>query len=292
MVPRPFRVASRAQETPDVWTLELAPLVGAAGGSDPAGLADSAGFADPAGLAGQPAPAVEPGQFMMLYAFGVGEVPVSLSGTSDGRLVHTVRAVGAVTRALCAAQPGDVIGVRGPFGRGWPVHEAAGADVVVVAGGLGLAPLRPLIRRLLARRERYGELAILSGSRSPADVCYPDELERWRGRGAQVGVTVDTAGREWTGAVGVVTSLLAGARFDPADAVAFTCGPEIMMRRVAQALADAGVAEDRIYLSMERSMHCGIGHCGHCQLGPTLTCRDGPVYGYDEIGPLMAVREL
>jgi NAD(P)H-flavin reductase len=268
MTPRPFRVVRRSQETHDTWTLELSPV------------------------AGEPIVA-EPGQFTMLYVFGVGEVPISVSGEAGGRLVHTVRAVGAVTRALCAAEPGAVVGVRGPFGRGWPLDEAAGADVVVVAGGLGLAPLRPLVRRVLRHRVDHGEVVVLVGGRSPAEILYPGELERLRQlRDVQVDVTVDTAGPEWSGRVGLVTALLADARFDPAATVAYACGPEIMMRVVARALLDAGVPGRAVHLSMERSMHCGVGHCGHCQLGPTLICRDGPVYSYDDVGPLMAVREL
>jgi NAD(P)H-flavin reductase len=268
MVPRPFRVAGRRRETRDTWTLELVPVSG-----------------DPV--------AAEPGQFMMVYAFGIGEVPLSVSDCSADRLVHTVRAVGAVTQALCAARPGTVVGVRGPFGQGWPLAEASGADVVIVAGGLGLAPLRPLVHEVLRRRGEHGEVAVLVGSRTPADLLYRRELAGWqRRRDVQAEVTVDAAAPGWSGRVGLVTALLAGARFDPAATVAFTCGPEIMMRFAATALVDAGVPADRVHLSMERNMHCGVGHCGHCQLGPTLICRDGPVYSYAEVGPLMAVREL
>jgi NAD(P)H-flavin reductase len=268
MVPRPYRVAGRRRETRDTWTLDLVPASG-------------------------PPITVEPGQFMMVYAFGVGEVPVSVSDCSAGRLVHTVRAVGAVTEALCASRPGTVVGVRGPFGRGWPMADAAGADVVVVAGGLGLAPLRPLVREVLARRDDFGAVTVLVGSRTPADVLYRREVAGWRDRrDVQAEVTVDAAGAGWAGRVGLVTALLPAVRFDPAAAVAFVCGPEVMMRFVARALVDAGVPARRVQLSLERSMRCGVGHCGHCQLGPTLICRDGPVYSYAEVGPLLAVREL
>jgi NAD(P)H-flavin reductase len=268
MAPRPFRVTRRRRETADTWTLELEPLSG--GGLD-----------------------VAPGQFTMLYAFGIGEAPISVSHTAGDLLVHTVRAVGAVTEAICSSKPGTVLGVRGPYGNAWPVAQAADSDVVVVAGGIGLAPLRPAITHVLGSRGQYGEVAVLYGSRTPADLLYRRELERWRGRlDVQVDVTVDSATRDWFGKVGVVTKLLVGARFDPASTIALVCGPEIMMRFAAQALLERGVPSDRIYLSMERNMRCGLGHCGHCQLGPTLICRDGPVYRYDWLEPLMEVREL
>ncbi|HEY8704572.1 MAG TPA: FAD/NAD(P)-binding protein [Gaiellaceae bacterium] len=268
MVPVPFRVTRRRRELRDTWTLELEPVAG-----------------------DRLLPA--PGQFTMLYAFGIGEVPISVSGGAEGPLVHTVRAVGAVTQAICASRPGDVLGVRGPFGNAWPVEIAAGSDVVIVAGGIGLAPLRPAVYHLLQHRGEYGEVALLYGSRTPADLLYRNELQRLRGRfDLQVRVTVDTAEGGWQGKVGVVPQLVAGARFDPASTVALVCGPEIMIHYSAQALLERGVPPDQIYLSMERNMRCGLGHCGHCQLGPTLICRDGPVYRYDELERLMAVHEL
>lgn len=262
MVPARFRVAARRRDTADAWTLELegdAPL------------------------------AFAPGQFTMLGAAGCGEVPISISGDPDApaRLVHTVRAVGAATNAICAAAPGRVLGVRGPFGRPWPVDEVEGADVVVVAGGIGIAPLRPAILRLLARRERYGRIAVLYGSRTPDDILYPEQLPGW-----DAAVTVDTAGRGWRGRVGVVTKLIDGAAFDPGSAVAMLCGPEVMMRFAVEALLRRGVTADRAYVSLERNMQCGVGRCGHCQLGPTLVCRDGPVYRWEEVAPWLAIREL
>ena len=264
MAPRPFRVTRRRRETNDTWTLELEPVSGA-----------------PLSVA--------PGQFTMLYAFGVGEVPISVSGQADGVLVHTVRAVGAVTEAICAAKPGTVLGVRGPLGNAWPLGE--GGDAVVIAGGIGLAPLRGVVYELVRRRDDFGEAAMLYGSRTPAELLYPKELERWRRR-LQVDVTVDAADPGWEGKVGFVAKLVGSARFDPSVATAFVCGPEIMMRTSAQALLERGVAPERIFVSMERNMQCGVGLCGHCQLGPTLICRDGPVYRWDEVAPLMAVREL
>ena len=265
--PVPFRVTERRRETADTWTLELQPVSG-------------------------PPLVAQPGQFTMLYAFGIGEVPISVSGDTHGPLVHTVRAVGAVTEAVCAARHDGVVGVRGPFGNTWPLEHASGGDVLVVAGGIGLAPLRPVVYEALRARDGYGRFTILYGSRTPHDLLYRRELERWRSRGAHVDVTVDAADAGWHGKVGVVPKLVTKASLDPAATTAFVCGPEIMMRFTAQALLDRGVAPDRIFVSMERNMRCGVGHCGHCQLGPTLICRDGPVYRYDALEPLLSVREL
>ena len=264
--PRPFRVAARRRETYDTWTLELAPARG--------------GALEPS-----------PGQFTMIYAFGVGEVPISVSGQPGGALVHTVRAVGPVTEAICSAEPGATLGIRGPLGNSWPIEAATGSDLVVVAGGIGLAPLRPVLYRALASRADYGRIVLLYGSRTPGDLLYTDELETWRGT-LGVDLTVDAADASWSGKVGVVPKLIAGAEFDPASAHAFVCGPEIMMRFAAQALEERGVPSDRIHVSLERNMRCGVGHCGHCQLGPTLICLDGPVYTYGEIEHLLAVRNL
>jgi anaerobic sulfite reductase subunit B len=269
MVPEPFRVRRRRRETSDTWTLTLEPVAGE--GISPA-----------------------PGQFTMIYAFGIGEIPISVSGTDDGYLVHTVRAVGKVSEAICASKPGAVLGVRGPFGTEWPLHDALGRDVIVVAGGVGLAPLRTAVLTLERDRDRYGEVTLLYGGRTPGDLLFRPELEQLRKRGKlTLGVTVDAARLdEWAGKVGVVPQLINYARFDPATAVALVCGPEIMMEFSVTALLDHGMAPERIYLSMERNMRCAVGHCGHCQLGPTLICRDGAVYSYDRMAPLMEVREL
>jgi len=269
MTPVPHRVVSRARETADTWTLELDPL------TEP----------------------VRPraGQFDMLYAFGVGEVPISTSGDHEGSgpLTHTIRAVGAVTRALCALEPGAVVGVRGPFGSEWPLAEAAGGDLLVVAGGIGLAPLRPAIRHALARRDDYGAVSVLVGARTPDDLLYVPELERWRARlDVEVDVTVDAAAAGWHGRVGLVTTLIPGAVVDPAKAAALVCGPEVMMTFVVRALVERGLPLERIWVSMERNMRCAVGHCGHCQLGPTLICRDGPVFPAAAMTRLMEVREL
>ena len=269
MTPVPHRVVSRVQETADTWTLELEPL----------------------GESVRP----RAGQFDMLYAFGVGEVPISTSGDHDGGgpLTHTIRAVGAVTRALCALEPGAVVGVRGPFGTEWPLAETAGGDLVIVAGGIGLAPLRPAVRHALARRDDYGAVSVLVGARTPHDLLFVSELERWRGRlDAEVDVTVDAAAPGWHGRVGLVTTLIPGAAIDSARTSALVCGPEVMMTFVVWALVDRGVPLERIWVSMERNMRCAVGHCGHCQLGPTLICRDGAVLPAGAMTRLMEVREL
>jgi len=258
----------RRAETPQVFTLELEPV-----GDGP--------FA--------------PGQFNMLSAFGVGEVPISFSGdpAEAERLVHTIRAVGPVSAALTRLKEGHCVGLRGPFGVGWPMAEAEGRDVIVVAGGLGLAPLRPALYRLLAERRRYGKVMLIYGARSPRDILFRSELEEWRRRlDVEIEVTVDHADADWRGHVGVVMPFIARAVFDPLQAIALVCGPEVMMRFAAAALRDAGIAEEAIHLSMERNMKCAIGQCGHCQFGPIFICRDGPVLRYDRLRRLLTVKEL
>ena len=269
MTPVPYRVVSRAAETADTSTLVLEPL----------------------GAPVVPAP----GQFNMLYAFGVGEVPISTSGAPDvgGALIHTIRDVGAVSHALVHTEPGAVIGVRGPYGTTWPLEEARGRDLVIVAGGIGLAPLRPAIYHVLAHRDEFASVCVLLGARTPADLLFLRELESWRGRfDIELAVTVDSAGEAWHGRVGVVTQLIPRASFDPENTVALVCGPEIMMTFTSRALLARGVPKESIAISMERNMQCGLGHCGHCQLGPFLICRDGPVFWYDAMERLMEVREL
>ncbi|MBI5709695.1 MAG: FAD/NAD(P)-binding protein [Candidatus Eisenbacteria bacterium] len=271
MRPAPFRVARRVVETHDVFTLWLEPVGG------------------PGGFSSQP------GQFDMLYAFGAGEVPVSLSGPPGPvkQVVHTIRAVGPVTQSLQRLKRGDVVGLRGPFGSAWPVSLAEGSDVVLVAGGIGLAPLRPALYHVLSQRERYGRIVLLYGARTPRDILFAREIETWRGRfDADVEVVVDRAAPGWHGLVGVVTTLVPRAHFDPHNAVAFVCGPELMMTFTVRALAHHGVVPARTWVSLERNMKCAVGFCGHCQLGPTFICRDGPVYRWDRVAPLLGVREL
>lgn len=234
-----------------------------------------------------------PGQFNMLTVFDVGEVPISFSGNpADANcLRHTVRGVGAVSKALCQLRVGDKLGWRGPFGNGWPLASAEGRDVVIIAGGLGLAPLRPVLYRLVSEREHFGRVVLLYGSRGPADILFQHELKSWR-RHLEVDITVDHAGADWHGHVGVVTTLVTQTEFDPTRTMAWVCGPEIMMRFTIAALRDKGLSDEAIYLSMERNMQCGVGHCGHCQFGSLLLCRDGPVVRYDRVRDLLALKEI
>jgi NAD(P)H-flavin reductase len=267
-LPEPVLVRRRQRETADTWTLELK---------------------------GNPAAAFLPGQFNMLSVPGVGESAISISGdpADPARMLQTIRAVGPVSAALAALRPGQALGLRGPFGRGWPLADVAGRDVLLVAGGLGLAPLRPALYALLARRREIGRLALLYGSRGPDDLVYRRELARWqRRRGLEVGITVDHAPSGWTGEVGVVTRLLDRLEFDPARLLALVCGPELMMRHTARSLLDRAVPATAIWISMERNMKCALAHCGRCQFGGALLCRDGPVLRYDQAGPLLAIREL
>ncbi len=231
----------------------------------------------------------------MLYMFGIGEVAISISGdpAARGGYVHTVRNVGAASGAIAGLAAGAMLGLRGPFGTAWPTEAAEGSDVVFVAGGLGLAPLRPAIYRVLAQRARYGRVVLLYGTRNPPDILYRHELERWRRRlDVDIMVTVDHADAGWRGNVGVVPRLISRAGFDPHSSIAMVCGPEVMMRFSALALHEAGIPTDRIYLSMERNMKCAIGLCGHCQFGPDFICKDGPVMRYDRIAGILAVREI
>ncbi len=271
MTPSPFRVERVRKELSDTFTLDLVP---ADGKRDFPFL---------------------PGQFNMLYAFGVGEVPISISGdpSKPDTIVHTTRVVGAVTRAMRNLGVGHTIGVRGPYGTAWPVEEMQGADVVIVTGGIGLAPLRPAIYSILENRSAFGNVSILYGARTPEDILYRKELEKWRGMfDMQVDVTVDYATGRWAGKVGVVTKLIQRGGFHPQDSIALICGPEIMMKFAVQALQDRGVTDDRIYVSMERNMKCGIGFCGHCQLGGDFVCRDGPVFRFDTLADKFAISEL
>ncbi len=236
-----------------------------------------------------------PGQFNMLYLPGAGEVPISISGDPGkmDRVVHTVRMVGSVTGLIGRLKRGDPIGVRGPFGNPWPVDEARGDDILLVAGGVGLAPLRPVVYDVLSRRKDFGRFLLLYGARTPDDLLYKRELHRWRGRfDMYVDVTVDSASSTWKGNVGVVTTLIERARFDPYHTTAMVCGPEVMMRFTVRALMEAGLKEEKIFLSMERNMKCAIGLCGHCQFGPYFVCKDGPVFRYDTVKELIWRKEV
>lgn len=267
-IPARYRVSSRREETHDTVTLTLEP-------------------------AGEPIAEVRPGQFTMLYAFGIGEIPISVSGRTGQRsLAQTIRAVGAVTAALCAMSAGQIIGVRGPFGTSWDEADATDKDLLLVAGGIGLAPLRPALLAALSERQRYRRVVLLIGARSPAELVFAAELDAWRASGAEVVVTVDRADASWHGNVGVVTQLIGRAGLDPPRTTALICGPEVMMRLTARSLLAVGMSAGNIRLSLERNMLCGVAECGHCQLGPLLLCRDGPVVTYQRVAPLLDVKEL
>jgi NAD(P)H-flavin reductase len=269
MLPQPFLVRRMRRETPDTFTIEIEPATG----DKPSRFAL--------------------GQFNMLYVFGCGEIAISICADPRGKsLMHTTRVVGTVTKALAKLRRGDMLGVRGPFGSSWPVEQVAGRDVVLVAGGIGLAPLRGALCQLLRQRKGPRRVVLLYGVRTPEDILYRHELERWRNSGLQIYVTVDRATGSWLGHVGVVTTLIPHAPFDPVNAVALICGPEVMMRYTALELQKRGVSETSIFLSMERNMKCAIGFCGHCQFGPEFICKDGPVFSYDHIKKWLGIWEL
>jgi NAD(P)H-flavin reductase len=242
--------------------------------------------------------AFEAGQFNMLYLFGVGEIAISISSDPmhPHRLGHTVRHVGRVTNAFRYLQPGDEIGVRGPFGRPWPLQSAEGGDLLVIAGGVGVCPVRPAIESAMRRRDRYRRLILLLGARTPDLLPYKDQLDEWvalmERLGVELHLTVDEVVGTWLYDVGVVTTLFPKERIEPARTTAFMCGPEIMMRFAGRGLLDLGVPVERVWLSLERHMQCGIQLCGHCQFGPLFVCTDGPVFRYDVIAPLMEVHDL
>lgn len=271
MRPELFRIRRVVRDLPDTFTMEL----------EPEEAHGPCRFA--------------PGQFNMLYVFGQGEMPISISGdpARADHFVHTTRAVGKVSRALTRLTKHGTVGVRGPFGRPWPVDQAEGGDLVVVAGGVGLAPLRPVIYHVIRHRRRFKRVAVLYGARSAADILYRKELEKWRGRlDLEVLVSVDRATDDWRGSVGVVTTLIPKVSFPFAQATALVCGPEIMMRFTTRELARLGMREDHQYISLERNMKCAVGLCGHCQWGPYFVCKDGPVFRLDKVSNLLGQREV
>ena len=231
----------------------------------------------------------------MLYVCGVGELPISISGDplDHTKLVYTVRSVGKTTQALVSSRPGDSVGVRGPYGTHWPMKMARGKDVVIVAGGIGLAPLRPVIHYVLRHRADYGRLIVLYGARSPRDLIFRHQLADWaRLPDTQVLLSVDYGGLTWTGYVGVVTGLFRYVRMQPFHTVAMVCGPELMMRYVLWELEARGLPPGDVFVSLERNMKCGIGFCGHCQYGPNYICKDGPIFSYNEVRPWFGKYEL
>jgi NAD(P)H-flavin reductase/formate hydrogenlyase subunit 6/NADH:ubiquinone oxidoreductase subunit I len=229
-----------------------------------------------------------PGQFVMVTRPGLPAIPISISRyhAADARIELSIRAAGPATATLDRLAVGDALGLRGPLGRGWPIEAAEGRDVVVVAGGIGLSPLRPLVDGLLSQRERFGSVRLYHGARTPTDRPHLSDLDAWAVRDdIELGVTVDRAGEAWTGPVGVVTHLFDEARWDGREAIAFVCGPERMMQATAATLLDHGLRPERIHVSLERHMECGIGLCGHCQMGRYFVCRDGPVFSLADLGP-------
>lgn len=236
-----------------------------------------------------------PGQFNMVYVYGIGEAAISISSDPGrpGTLDHTIHRVGLVTTALAQKKRGDLIGIRGPYGSSWPIDVARGKDVCIASGGIGLAPLRPVIYTMLKNRDAYGRIIVLYGGRSPLDLLYRVELEKWANDfGVEALVTVDRGDSSWKGHIGVVTSLFSYIKLDARETIAYVCGPEIMMKYTIDELDRRGVPQDQIYLSMERNMKCAVGFCGHCQYGPTFICKEGPVYPLPRVRSLLDKKEL
>ena len=267
MLAKPVRVIARRRETADTFTIDL---------EAPEGFT------------------FQPGQFTMLYVYGIGEVPISISGDpgQTGLLTQTIRSVGKVSRALTRLQAGDTVGVRGPYGHGWPLEAARGRDVVLVGGGIGVAPLRPALYYLLNHRTDFEKVSLAVGFRRPDEILFREQIHEWRQRfDIDLDITVDSADETWRGSVGVVTRLIPMLDFDD-DAVAMVCGPGIMMFFTARALRDRDFAPEDIYVSLERNMKCGFGQCGHCQYGPLFVCADGPVKPFSEVEHLLNIREV
>lgn len=270
-LPHEAEILERIQESDSIFTLRLR-------------------FTDPVI---QAAYRFQPGQFNMVYLYGVGEVPISIvSDPLDEHLLdHTIRRVGRVTEGLAQLRAGDRIGIRGPYGRGWPLEPVEGKDVAVITGGLGCAPVVSVINYIMRRRERYGKLTIIQGVKHSRDLIYRDRYQTWAAApDTQVLIAASAGEALWPWHVGPVTDLFEQAQFDPAKTVAMMCGPEGMMIAGAGLLAQRGVAQENIYLSMERNMQCAVGLCGHCQYGGKFICKDGPIFSYPEVKDLFGVR--
>jgi NAD(P)H-flavin reductase len=235
-----------------------------------------------------------PGQFNMVYVPGVGEAAISISSDpADEILEHTIRIVGRVTRVIDGLGVGDVLGLRGPYGSGWPLQEARWKDVLVVTGGLGCAPVAGAIDYMFRRRANYGRITVLHGVKQPADLIHRERFELWRRQpDTEVHLTSDEPDRAWRDRLGVVTELFDEVEFEPSRSVLLLCGPEVMMRIAARALRERGLPAERIYLSLERNMKCAVGLCGHCQLGPSFLCKDGPIFPLSRIAPFFGVPNL
>ncbi|WP_036234201.1 FAD/NAD(P)-binding protein [Marinobacterium litorale] len=238
-----------------------------------------------------------PGQFNMLYLYGVGEVPISIKSGPQSfldqtlLLDHTIRAVGRVTRALVELQPGARLGVRGPYGRGWPLKEAQGKDVHVITGGLGCAPAVSMVHELVKQRGRFGRISVVQGVKHADDLIWREQYEHWAKQpDTQVLLAADQPDATWRWHQGMVTGLLDQLTLNPDRSIAMLCGPEPMMRASAERLIELGLEPEQIWLSMERNMQCAIGHCGHCQFGGAFVCKDGPVFNYPQVRELLGVR--
>lgn len=268
-LPQEAQIIERIEESPGMFTLRVR-------------------FTDPQV---QAAYHFEPGQFNMLYLYGVGEIPISVvSDPEDEDVVdHTIRAVGRVSNAMSCLKPGDSIGVRGPYGRGWPLLDAEQRDVVVVTGGLGCAPVVSVINYIAHRRERFGKLNIVQGVKHSSDFIWKERYDRWREMpDTRVLLAADKGAPIWPWHIGRVTDLFDQLEFDPDRVSVMLCGPEGMMRVVVRQMLEKKVAESEIWLSMERNMQCAVGHCGHCQYGGKFICKDGPVFSYTELKPLFS----
>lgn len=241
-----------------------------------------------------PPPPFLPAQVSMLGAFGIGEAAISISSSPTQHDAHdyTVRRAGAITGALTRMEVGERFWLRGPFGTPWALDDAVGDDVLIAAGGIGVAPLRSAIYHVVEHRDRYRRVVLVVGARRSVDLLYRGEFAAWRAAGIDVVATIDRPEPEWSGPTGFVPAVVAGLDLDPARVHAFVCGPDVMMRRTSDELIAAGVESDRIQLTLERNMQCGTGRCGHCQLGGLLVCRDGPVVRYPAVATALAVPEL
>lgn len=232
-----------------------------------------------------------PGQFNMIYLYGVGEVAISISSDpkENALISHTIRAVGRVTKALAKLTVGDFVGIRGPYGQGWPLKESCGKDVIIVTGGLGCAPVVSVISYILARRDQYGTLSILQGVKHSDDLIFRKQYAHWqRHPNTKIYIAADQAGPKWPWSVGYVTDMIQQLTLNPENTVAMMCGPEGMMHAAISALVQRHIPEESIFLSMERNMECGIGQCGHCQYGGLFICKDGPVFAYPQIKALFS----
>lgn len=269
LIPTLYQIRSIVQETSDIFSLTLSTKDGS-----------------------KVAPFL-PGQFNMLYHFGFGEVAISISGDPSNQdlFVHTIRALGSVTQSMQRLKIDDEIGVRGPFGSPWPLLKK-GCDILIVAGGLGLAPLRPVLFHLASHKDEYHNITLLYGSRSPEEIIYKKELDDWQKQGIKIEAIVDRADINWSGQVGVVTSMIRRNIQNPKNTLAFICGPEIMIRFAVNELLSAEVEENNIFMSLERNMQCAVGFCGHCQYGPYFLCKDGPVFSLEQLHKWIVIKEL